>query len=192
MDIESVIARRLKEHRTARAWSLDDLAQRSGVSRAMISRIEREDSSPTAGLLSRLCDALGITLSSLMTDAQAPRHAVSRRDQQMQWQDPATGYVRRLVSPPGGDGDTDIVAIDLPAGAHARYDAHAGHYEQQVLVLQGRLQIEVGNEQILLEPGDCARMALDEPHGFLNPTETTAHYLVVVRKSAARGRGETR
>lgn len=184
MDIESVIARRLKEHRTARAWSLDELAHRSGVSRAMISRIERQDSSPTAGLLARLCDALGITLSQLMTEAEGPGAAVSRRDEQLQWRDPESGYLRRLVSPPGGDDATDIVAIDLPPKARVPFGPHTGgRYEQQVLVLQGRVVLALGTKKLELGPGDCARMPLDDDHAFENPGDKTAHYLVVVRRN---------
>lgn len=184
MDIEATIARRLKDLRSARGWSLEELAQRSGVSRAMISRIERRDSSPTAGLLARLCDALGITLSTLMTDASARRHDVNRCAQQLQWQDPETGYVRRLVSPPGADADVEIVAIDLPPGARVPYPPETGPaHEQQVLVMQGRLRLSIGSETLDLDPGDCARMALDEGHVFENPTARTTHYLVVVRKA---------
>jgi transcriptional regulator with XRE-family HTH domain len=187
MDIEAVIAQRLKTLRTERGWSLDELAQHSGVSRAMISRIERQEASPTAGLLSKLSDALAVTLSGLMSEPQPPRHHVSRRDAQPQWRDPQTGYLRRLVSPPGGEHDTDIVAIDLPPGAKVRYDAHTGaRYEQQVLLLQGQLRLVVGGETLELQPGDCTRMPLDADHVFENPAQDTAHYLVVVRKSHAQ------
>ncbi|MFZ5546326.1 MAG: helix-turn-helix domain-containing protein [Pseudomonadota bacterium] len=193
MDVEAVIARRLKELRCTRGWSLEDLARRSGVSRAMISRIERQDSSPTAGLLARLCDALGITLSTLMTEAQAPRHHVSRCAQQLQWRDPQTGYVRRMVSPPGAEGDAEIVAIDLPAGARVPYPAETGAaHEQQVLVLQGRLRLKMGADTLELQPGDCARMALDQGHVFENPTGRTTHYLVVVRRAGPHLPGAAR
>ncbi len=183
MDIEHRIARRLKDLRTARGWSLEDLAGHSGVSRAMISRIERHESSPTAGLLAKLSDALGTTLSALMTDAEAPRHAVSRRDEQLLWRDPETGYLRRLVSPPGADTDIEVVAIDLPPGARVPYAPLRGlHYDQQVLVLQGELHLEVGDHALVLAPGDCARMALDAGHAFENRGRATAHYLVIARK----------
>lgn len=183
MDIETIIARRIKSLRTQRGWSLEELARRSGVSRAMISRIERQEASPTAGLLSRLADALAVTLSGLMNSPQMSRQQVSRRDAQPQWRDPQTGYLRRLVSPSGGEHDTDIVAIDLPPGAKVRYDAHTAPDEQQVLLLQGRLRLIVGGEVLDLQPGDCTRMPLDADHVFENPSSDTAHYLVVVRKA---------
>jgi len=188
MDIEERIAQRLKELRAARGWSLEDLAGHSGVSRAMISRIERHESSPTAGLLAKLSDALGTTLSALMTDAQAPRHAVNRRDAQLLWRDPETGYLRRLVSPPGADTDIEVVAIDLPPGARVPYAPVRGiGYDQQVLVLQGELHLQIGEHALDLGPGDCARMALDAGHAFENRGRTTAHYLVIARKTPLPG-----
>jgi len=184
-DIEHRIAERLKQLRQAQGWTLEQLAERSGVSRAMISRIERHESSPTAGLLARLSDALGVTMSQLMGETGS-RHAVIRVDQQLQWRDPATGYLRRLVSPPGGEGDIEIVAIELPAGATVQLDALTGiRYEQQVLVLQGQLRLHLAGEPLELQPGDCARMPIDQPHGFENPSRELTRYLVVLRKTGA-------
>lgn len=128
-----------------------------------------------------------------MTAAEAPRHAVSRRDAQPQWRDSASGYVRRLGSPPGGDGDTDIVAVDLPAGAALHFEPHTGaHCGQQVLLLQGELQLLFGEQRVALQPADGARMPLDLKHGFTNPGSIPAHYLVVVRSTAARQHGAAR
>src|SRR5581483_9617489 len=92
------IAARVRGERTARRWSLDDLAERSQVSKAMISKIERAESSPTAALLGRLSGAYGITLSALLADTQEERRGPVRRADQPVWRDPATGYVRRQVS----------------------------------------------------------------------------------------------
>jgi transcriptional regulator with XRE-family HTH domain len=186
MNIDALIAQRLKAHRSARGWSLDELAQRSGVSRAMISRIERCDSSPTAGLLAKLSDALGVSLSSLMTEADAPRHAVSRRSAQPLWRDPETGYVRCMVSPPADETDAEIVAIELPAGARVAYEPLRNvRYDQQVLVLDGRLRVQLGREAVDLDAGDCLRMALDQDHAFENTGAVAVRYLVIVRKAAS-------
>lgn len=184
-DIEIRIAERVRALRAARGWPLEELAQRSGVSRAMISRIERHESSPTAGLLARLADALGTTLSELMAEGAGARATVQRAERQLQWRDPETGYVRRMVSPPGAQGDTEIVAVELPAGARVPLDPLTGtRYEQQVLVLEGRLRLDLDGERVELAPGDCARMALDRPHAFENLADAPTRYLVVVRKTS--------
>src|SRR5690242_11300449 len=87
------IAARIREEREARNWSLADLAERSGVSRAMISKIERSEASPTAALLGRLSGAFGLTLSSLLARAELRAGQVLRAADQPQWRDPETGYV---------------------------------------------------------------------------------------------------
>src|SRR5436190_12310832 len=103
-DLTQRIAERVRELRAAQGLSLDALATKSGVSRSMISLIERGESSPTAAVLEKLAVGLGVTLASLFdatTAAQGPTGPVARREEQPQWKDPASGYVRRNVSPAG-------------------------------------------------------------------------------------------
>src|SRR5256714_4015862 len=93
------LAARIALEREARGWSLADLAARSGVSKAMISKVERGEASPTATLLGRLSGAFGLTLSTLLARAESAGGRLMRAADQPQWQDPASGYVRRQVSP---------------------------------------------------------------------------------------------
>src|SRR5271156_2138444 len=91
------IARRLRLERNARAWSQGDLAQRSGVSKAMISKIEREEVSPTAVILVRLPGPFDLTLAGLLLRAEGEGGRLSRSTEQPVWRDPGTGYRRRQV-----------------------------------------------------------------------------------------------
>src|SRR5688572_31433650 len=104
-DVNRRIASRIRELRATRGDSLDALAARSGVSRSMISLVERGESSPTAVVLEKLAAGLGVTLASLFdmppARTEAPRGPVARRADQLEWKDPASGYVRRNISPPG-------------------------------------------------------------------------------------------
>ena len=77
-DITLKIAARIRGERTARRWSLDDLADRASVSKAMISKIERAEASPTAALLGRLSGAYGLTLSSLLAEGETPHRGPVR------------------------------------------------------------------------------------------------------------------
>src|SRR5215813_14086304 len=99
------IASRVRGLRAEQGLSLDALASKSGVSRSMISLIERGESSPTAVVLEKLAAGLGVMLASLFdapaAAGPASRSPVARRDEQPQWRDPASGYLRRNVSPPG-------------------------------------------------------------------------------------------
>src|SRR5271163_3746921 len=94
------LATRIKGERDARGWTLAELAERSGVSRAMIAKVEAGKSSPTAMLLGTLSGAFGITISTLLARAEdANRSRVLRHDQRLVWRDPQSGYVRRQVFP---------------------------------------------------------------------------------------------
>ncbi|PBX51066.1 helix-turn-helix domain-containing protein, partial [Pseudomonas aeruginosa] len=97
MDIDELIARRLAALRKERELTLAQLAERCAVSKAMISRIERNQSSPTASVLGRLAGGLGVALSELLGDAQVPAEPLCRRAQQEVWEDPVSGYRRRQV-----------------------------------------------------------------------------------------------
>lgn len=193
-DLERRIAQRLRDRRELLGLSLDQLAALSGVSRAMIARVERRESSPTAGLLGKLCNGLGITLSAVMADVEHAPHAVSRRTEQLVWQDPETRYNRRLVSPAGTGSTIEIVEIELPAGARVAYDrSRALDYDQHVLVQEGVLTLSIGSAIVPLEPGDCAQMTLDDGLVFANHGAVAARYLVINRRTERMlARGERR
>src|SRR5688500_5975573 len=119
------IAARVRRLRTEQGLSLDALATRTGVSRSMISAVERAESSPTAVVLDKLAVGLGVTLGALF-DGQAtkadPRSPVSRRNNQPEWKDPGSGYVRRNVSPPGKPQPMQIVEVRFPPGARVAFE----------------------------------------------------------------------
>lgn len=98
--MDAKLAERLAAARAARGQTLDELAEASGVSRAMISKIERGESSPTAMVLGRLAAGLDVSLSSLFAEVEGPVEPLARADRQPVWRDPETGYIRRNVAPP--------------------------------------------------------------------------------------------
>src|SRR5262245_57411011 len=169
------IAGRVRELRAARALSLDVLAGRTGVSRSMISLIERGESSPTAVVLEKLAAGLGVPLASLF-DAPAaakesPSGPVARREDQPQWRDPGSGYLRRNVSPPGMPQPMRIVEVHFPPGRRVAFEAGAREMliHQQVWVLEGQIEIAVGKDRHRLREGDCLAMQLEGPTMFHNP-----------------------
>jgi transcriptional regulator with XRE-family HTH domain len=181
IDLDRRLGARLKGLRQARGLTLDQLAERSGVSRAMISRVERGESSPTAALLDRLCAGLGILLSALFRE-EAQGGPLARRSEQPVWTDPDSGYVRRSVSPPGTGSRLEIVEVEMPAGARVLLDAPRGGFrlDQQLWLLEGELSLTVGGREHRLAAGDCLAMLLDGPIAFHNPGEVPARYAVVL------------
>lgn len=176
------IARRVAALRRQRGLSLEALGERCRVSRSMISLIERGESSPTAVLLERLAAGLGVTLASLFDDDAAPPGPLSRRDDQLQWRDPASGYLRRNLSPPNHPSPLQLVAVELPPGARVMYDSAARRstVHQQVLLLEGVLEAVSGDVTVRLEAGDCLAMQLDRDNGFHNPGRRPARYIVAI------------
>jgi transcriptional regulator with XRE-family HTH domain len=175
------IAARVRDLRVARKLSLDALSTQCGVSRSMLSLIERGETSPTAVVLDKLAAGLGVPLASLF-DPPAPSapSPVLRRADQVSWQDPHSGYVRRNVSP-GGESPTQIVDVVFPPQARVTYEAGARERVlQQVWILEGTMEIAYDGAVHRLAAGDCLAMALDQPNSFHNPGDEAAHYVVVL------------
>jgi transcriptional regulator with XRE-family HTH domain len=189
VDDEQRLGERLQRLRTERKWSLTELAEESGVSRAMINRVERGVSSPTATILGRLSGAFGLTVSQLLDEAldhEVPRGAdpddargVQRGATADSWTDPETGYRRRPVS--SASFPADVTEVRLPAGREVAYPASAYAFLRHCIwVVDGTLEIVVGGESTRLGAGD--RIELGEPADvvYRNPGEDPVRYVVVV------------
>lgn len=179
VDTDLLLANRLRDLRTERGWSLDELARRSGASRATLSRIENGDVSPTASVLGRLCAAYGLTMSRLMHLVEDAFPAVVRASAQPVWIDPETGFHRRVVSPPAKGLSGEALDCELPAGTVITYDAPPRPGLEHHLVLrEGRLRITLDDMIHDLGPGDCLRYQLFGGSSFTTPEETGARYLL--------------
>lgn len=184
MDINARISRRVKDLREGGGWSLEALAERSGVSRSNISLIERGQSSPTATVLDKLSAGLGVTVASLFEDAAARAadpSPVARVVDQPVWADPGSGYLRRNVSPPMRS-PLQLVDVVFPAGQRVAYETGARETEvhQQVWMIDGVMEVSVGEAHWRLAAGDCLAMRLDRPIVYRNPTQREARYLVAL------------
>ncbi len=184
MDINQIIARRINALRETQKLSLDALASLSGVSRSNISLIERGQSSASATVLDKLAAALGVTLSSLFEDGSAPAAApspVARKTEQLAWTDPASGYLRRSLSP-AAPSSIQLVEVTFPPGQRVVYDAVARNADlnQQIWMIDGVMEISVGDQHWRLVAGDCLGMPLDQPLVYFNPMQSAAHYLVAL------------
>ena len=180
------IAGRVRELRAAQRLSLDALAGRSGVSRSMLSLFERGESSPTAVVLEKLAGGLEVTLASLFDPpaaaAQALPSPLARLKDQPQWRDPGSGYLRRNISPPGVRQPMRLVEVLFPPSQRVAFE-NGGRdklVHQQVLILEGEMEITLGAERHRLRQGDCLAMELDRPTMFHNPTRKPARYIVVL------------
>lgn len=180
------LAAALQSARVGRDQSVSALAESSGVSRAMIAKIERGDVQPTAALLGRLTGALGMTLSELIAQAEergAPGR-IARRSDQSVWQDPETGYRRRAVSP-GAGGPIELVEVELPPRVRIAYPADSYSFtHHQLWVLEGSLRFDEGDTTHRLGAGDCLQLDAPVPCAYENETDEPCRYLVALARRA--------
>lgn len=179
------IARHLRLEREERDWSLAELADRSGVSKAMISKIEREEASPTAVTLVRLAGAFDLTLAGLLLRAEGHRSGerLWRSVDRPVWQDPETGYLRRQVFA-RPDHPVEIVEVELPAGQKVVLPASSyARIRQAIWVRVGELVILESGERYVLGPGDCLGFGPPSDVTLANETDAPCSYVVVLARS---------
>jgi len=155
------LAARLAELRLEHGWSLDELARHTGISRSTLSRLERDEISPTATLLSKLCTAYERTMSQLLAEVEPEPPQLMRVDRQAEWRDESSGFIRRSVSPPHPGLRGELVECVLRPGADISYDGSPiPGLEHHIWVLEGALEVTVGGREQEVQIGDCLRFRL--------------------------------
>ncbi|WP_328552250.1 helix-turn-helix domain-containing protein [Streptomyces sp. NBC_00358] len=181
VDVDARLAARLAELRAERGWTLGELAERSGISRSTLSRVERAEISPTASLLNRLCHVYGRTMSLLLSEVEGEPALLVRAAEQKVWTDTASGFVRRSVSPPHPGLRGELVEGRLTAGADLAYDRPpVPGLEQHVWVLDGTLDVTAQDVRHRLDAGDCLRWRVWGPTRFGCPGPGDVRYALAV------------
>ena len=181
--LDDRLAARLTAEREARGWTAAELAERSGVSRAMIGKIERGEARPTASLLGKLSGAFGLTLSTLLSRVEDQAGRVTTRETQAVWRDPQTGYERRALSP-ASERLLQLTEVDLPPGARVSFPSSAYTFiHQQIWMLTGTLTFHEGNDAHHLRRGDCLTLGTPAECTFENATKQPCRYLIAVARA---------
>jgi transcriptional regulator with XRE-family HTH domain len=179
---EARIARRIQLERTSRGWSLADLAEKSGVAKASISKIERGEVSPSAGLLVRLATAFDLTLARLLLRAEETGR-IFRAEAQPIWRDPKTGYVRRQIfSSPSHP--LEMVEVEMPP--HKKVSIPASSYvnlRHVVWVESGELILTEGEERNVLKAGDSLAFGPPSDVTYANESNKPCRYIVALTRS---------
>jgi transcriptional regulator with XRE-family HTH domain len=178
-DIGGQLAQRISRERKHRNWSLAELASRSGVSKAMLSKIERQEVSPTAPVLVRIATAFDVTLAELLTERREEERFQRAADQPV-WIDPATKYLRRQIYLTSRL-PLELVEVILPAGASVAIPASSYAFIRQVVwVIEGRLVVVEGETQTALAGGDRLEFGAPADCAFRNDSGEPCRYLVAV------------
>jgi transcriptional regulator with XRE-family HTH domain len=185
MKIEAIYGERLgariKELRRRRGLTLDDLAERAGVSRAMISKVERGEKNPTLVVTAKVAEGLGVTISELLRVEERREIVVIPRERRMTVRDPETGFERQLLSPTFGGRGVEFVRNVVPRGSTSgKFPPHRRGVEEHVVVEKGRLRAVVGGEVHLLEAGDALYFEADVSHRFDNAGDGECSYYHVI------------
>src|SRR3954465_5427078 len=172
--VNELIGERVRQHRTARGWTLDELADRSGVSRRMVITIEHGEGNPSIATLLRISDALGVGLPVLV-DVERPRALTVTAAGQapVLWRGPHGGQALLVA----GTEPPDVVELWdwtlQPGEAHAT-EAHSAGTRELLLVLDGEVALRVGDRTEWLGAGDAATFAGDVAHGYATPADAAA------------------
>ena len=168
-EIATRLASRLKDERAAKGLSLDALAKLSGVSRSMLSQIERGESSPTVASLWNLTRALNVDFSALLDQGTIETRSIReivQADQTPVINDRAAGCEIRILSAPDAVGGTEVYDIRFHAGAALKSTAHKNGCVEHLTVLTGSLEISSDNETARVNIGDTVRYAADVDHSI--------------------------
>jgi transcriptional regulator with XRE-family HTH domain len=177
------IAENLKERRRALNLSLDDLAMASGVSRAALSQLETCKTNPSLSVLWKVAVGLGVPFSELIGDRKDSL-SLLRRDEAEVLRSVDSKFESRPLARAGAGPGVEVYELRLAPRASHTSEPHAAGTRELIVVLSGSLRMTVGNEAILLGPGDALTFPADRPHVYENPSsvESRYHNVIVYRR----------
>ena len=186
------LGQRVRTERISRGFSLELLAERSGVSRSMLSAVERGSKAPTVLVLDRIATGLDTSIARLLGPEQSSRVVLLRAADQDVARDPS-GWERRILSPVLAGIEFELMRTTLGPGVDAGVFApHAAGSREYVAVESGRLTLTLDGIPYLLDAGDSVYYDGDCEHAFANPGDTPCVYYLAMDVGGKRVAGRTR
>jgi len=185
--LATAIGARIRQERTGRGWTLDQLAASASVSRRMVVSVEQGAVNPSVGTLLRLSDALGVGLPALVEPPEPKSVKVVRCGEGAELWSGAAGGRGVLVA---GTNPPDVMELwdwSLGSGDRHASEAHAAGTKELVHVLEGAITVEVGDEMIMLETGDAIAFPGDVDHRYANPHDSPARFSLAVFEPGVGG-----
>lgn len=172
---------KIKEIRNKKKISLQKLSDLSGVSKSMISKIEREEKNPTLQVAAQIAEALGTTLSSLLDEPQNKEIVIIKKDERITYQDELTGFQRILISPQLETEGIEFIKNIIPKGSKsADFPAHRNGVKEYITISKGKLLALIGDQKFYLEAGDSIFFQANNKHQFENIGDTECHYYLII------------
>jgi transcriptional regulator with XRE-family HTH domain len=185
-DMGPVIGENLRRLRARRNLSLDGLARLSGVSRAMLSQIELGRSAPTINLVFKIARAFDVPFSTLLAEDERPAIHVTRAGQSRLLSSASGAFSSRALFPLDADRDVEFYELRLAGGGIESADAHPAGTTENLVVVEGALEVEVGGEVRHLAIGDAILFEADRPHIYRNPSAEAALVYLVMTYAVSR------
>ena len=173
------VAENLRRHRKARAMSLDDLANASGVSRAALSQIETCKSNPTVGVLWKIAVGLGLPIAELIGEPIGGAQVLRRADAQVLRSSDGR-FESRPLAPAGASPFVELYELRIAARSIHAAEPHAAGTHELLVVLSGQLRMKVGTDVYDLAAGDAIAFAADRPHAYENTGSSEGRYHNVI------------
>ncbi|KRE09554.1 hypothetical protein ASE63_21065 [Bosea sp. Root381] len=176
---------RIRTMRKTAGLTLDALAERSGVSRAMLSKVERGEKNPTLAVVTRIAQGLDTSLSGLMgAETETTPVAIRRAGQRLSFYDEETGFERHLLSPAHIETGVELLLHIIPPGASSGLlPAYDGFVEKHLIIQEGQLSVHLDDGSYHLQAGDSFYFQIRAPYRFANETRSRcSYYCVIVRR----------
>ncbi len=169
VDISAAVAKNLRRLRAERDLTLDQLSEASGVSRAMLNQIETGKSVPTIATLWKVAAGLHLPFQQLIAVEAAPTSVVMRRSEAKVLANAEGTFSSRALFPfDGGPRTTEFYELVLAPGGAEHAEAHARGTAERLVVVSGRVIIEIAGERHELGERDAIGFQADVPHAYIN------------------------
>lgn len=183
--ISAGLGLRIKTLRADAHLTLEDLSRRSSVSRAMLSKVERGEKSPTLPIIVRVAGGFGLSLSALLgAEPDLADVVVIRSSERLSYRDPETGFERWVLSPAHLDNGVEFVLHRIPPRrSTGLLPMYAVPTEKYLAVTEGQLTVYVDNKPHVLKAGDSMYFEVKSPYRFVNDDGHVAcvYYMTIVR-----------
>ncbi|TGL33537.1 helix-turn-helix domain-containing protein [Leptospira perdikensis] len=178
--ITDVVKENLKLIRHTKGFSLDKLANRCGVSRAMLSQIEQGKSVPTISVLWKIANGLNVPFSELLKEKNQDGIHILKVENSKVLYSNSKVFASRALFPFLGNRKTEFYELMLKPGGHEVAEPHKTGTTENLVVVSGKLRLRVGEKVVELEPKDSVFFKADVSHEYSNPTDQeTLMYLVM-------------
>lgn len=178
--VTAAVGRHVRAERARKAWTLDELAARSGVSKGMLVQVEQARCNPSIATVCRLADALGVSVASLVEAPEVPTTRIVRGDEGVPLWAAKPGSLATLMVGSGTSDQVELWDVSMAGGDAMVSEPHPQDTRELLLVVEGELTMELDGTRHRVGPGDAIAFLADRPHTYRNAGEAPLRYVLAV------------